>query len=146
MTVSVDKKTLKVIFVLCVLAVVVCVAVGGYEVVSTLDYSKAEGTLIAVDRSVDTGLTNNSKSTILRYKKYSYVVDNQEYTCQYRTYILFASGIGSSKTIHYLSDNPNVVRDEFKIEIAVAGAVFFAFFGVVMLLFMRKADDTENSY
>lgn len=143
MTVSVDKNFLKVIFMLCVLAVVVCAAVGGYEVVSTKDYSKADGTLIAIDRSIDTGMTDNSKSTILRYKKYSYIVNNQKYTCQYRTYILFASGVVSNRTIHYLSDNPNIVRDEFKIEIASLGAVFFAFFGAVMLLFMRKAAQTH---
>ena len=35
------------------------------------------------------GLQNNSKTDIIREKVYQYQVNQQEYTCQYRTYVLF---------------------------------------------------------
>ena len=132
MTVSVDKKTLKIIFSICVLAVAICIAVCVSEIRATADYSKADGTLVSIDRSIDLGLQNNSKTDIIRYKVYQYQVNQQEYTCQYRTYVLFQPKIGSHKTIYYSSSNPNQVRDEFKIQTAKAGVVFFAFFGIMM--------------
>ena len=132
MTVSVDKKTLKIIFSICVLAVAICIAVCVSEIRATADYSKADGTLVSIDRSIDLGLQNNSKTDIIRYK-----------VCQYRTYVLFQPKIGSHKTIYYSSLNPNQVRDEFKIQTAKAGAVFFAFFGIMMLVFMKKAGENE---
>ena len=141
MTVSVDKKTLKIIFSICVLAI--CIADCVSEIRATADYSKADGTLVSIDRSIDLGLQNNSKTDIIRYKVYQYQVNQQEYTCQYRTYVLFQPKIGSHKTIYYSSLNPNQVRDEFKIQTAKAGAVFFAFFGIMMLVFMKKAGENE---
>lgn len=143
MTVSVNKKTLKIIFLICILAVAICIVSIGSEILATADYSKAVGTLVSIDRSIDLGVNNNSKTDIIRYKVYQYQVDNQEYTCQYRTYILFQSKIGSHKTIYYSSSNPGQVRDEFKIQTAKAGAVFFAFFGIMMLVFMKKAGENE---
>lgn len=143
MTVSVDKKTLKIIFSICVLAVAICIAVCVSEIRATVDYSKADGTLVSIDRSIDLGLQNNSKTDIIRYKVYQYQVNQQEYTCQYRTYVLFQPKIGSHKTIYYSSSNPNQVRDEFKIQTAKAGVVFFAFFGIMMLVFMKKAGENE---
>lgn len=143
MTVSVDKKTLKIIFSICVLAVAICIAVCVSEIRATADYSKADGTLVSIDRSIDLGLQNNSKTDIIRYKVYQYQVNQQEYTCQYRTYVLFQPKIGSHKTIHYSSSNPNQVRDEFKIQTAKAGVVFFAFFGIMMLILMKKAGENE---
>ena len=53
MTVSVDKKTLKIIFSICVLAVAICIAVCVSEIRATADYSKADGTLVSIDRSID---------------------------------------------------------------------------------------------
>ena len=47
MTVSVDKKTLKIIFSICVLAVAICIAVCVSEIRATADYSKADGTLVS---------------------------------------------------------------------------------------------------
>ena len=143
MTVSVNKKTLKIIFSICVLAVAICIADCVFEIRATADYSKADGTLVSIDRSIDRGVNNNSKTDIIRYKVYQYKVDNQEYTCQYRTYILFQPKIGSHKTIYYSSSNPKQVRNEFKIQTAKAGAVFFAFFGIMMLVFMKKAGENE---
>lgn len=143
MTVSVDKKTLKIIFSICVLAVAICIADCVSEIRATADYSKADGTLVSIDRSIDLGLQNNSKTDIIRYKVYQYQVNQQKYTCQYRTYVLFQPKIGSHKTIYYSSLNPNQVRDEFKIQTAKAGAVFFAFFGIMMLVFMKKAGENE---
>ena len=64
MTVSVDKKTLKIIFSICVLAVAICIAVCVSEIRATADYSKADGTLVSIDRSIDLGLQNNSKTDI----------------------------------------------------------------------------------
>ena len=131
MTVSVDKKTLKIIFSICVLAVAICIADCVSEIRATADYSKADGTLVSIDRSIDWGTESNTQ------------VNQQEYTCQYRTYILFQPKIGSHKTIYYSSSNPNQVRDEFKIQTAKAGAVFFAFFGIMMLVFMKKVGENE---
>ena len=143
MTVSVDKKTLKIIFSICVLAVAICIAVCVSEIRATADYSKADGTLVSIDRSIDLGLQNNSKTDIIRYKVYQYQVNQQEYTSQYRTYVLFQPKIGSHKSINYSSSNPNQVRDEFKIQTAKAGVVFFAFFGIKMLVIMKKAVENE---
>ena len=56
MTVSVDKKTLKIIFSICVLAVAICIADCVSEIRATADYSKADGTLVSIDRSIDLGL------------------------------------------------------------------------------------------
>lgn len=64
MTVSVDKKTLKIIFSICVLAVAICIADCVSEIRATADYSKADGTLVSIDRSIDLGLQNNSKTDI----------------------------------------------------------------------------------
>ena len=33
------------------------------------------------------------------------------------------------------------MRDEFKIKTSIAGGIFFAFFGVMMLLFIRKSNE-----
>ena len=82
MTVSVDKKTLKIIFLICVLAVAICIADCVSKIRATADYSKADGTLVSIDRSIDLGLQNNSKTDIIRYKVYQYQVNQQEYTCQ----------------------------------------------------------------
>ena len=144
MTVSVDKKTLKIIFSICVLAVAICIADCVSEIRATADYSKADGTLVSIDRSIDWGTESNTQVSIIRNKVYQYQVNQQEYTCQYRTYILFQPKIGSHKTIYYSSSNPNQVRDEFKIQTAKAGAVFFAFFGIMMLVFMKKAGEMNK--
>lgn len=125
------------------LAVAICIADCVFEIRTTADYSKVDGTLVSIDRSIDRGVNNNSKTDIIRYKVYQYQVDNQEYTCQYRTYILFQPKIGSHKTIYYSSSNPKQVRNEFKIQTAKAGAVFFAFLGIMMLVFMKKAGENE---
>ena len=113
MTVSVDKKTLKIIFSICVLAVAICIADCVSEIRATADYSKADGTLVSIDRSIDLGLQNNSKTDIIRYKVYQYQVNQQEYTCQYRTYVLFQPKIGSHKTIYYSSLNISVFNSFF---------------------------------
>ena len=89
MTVSVDKKTLKIIFSICVLAVAICIADCVSEIRATADYSKADGTLVSIDRSIDWGTESNTQVSIIRNKVYQYQVNQQEYTCQYRTYILF---------------------------------------------------------
>ena len=47
----VDKKTLKIIFSICVLAVAICIADCVSEIRATADYSKADGTLVSIDRS-----------------------------------------------------------------------------------------------
>ena len=118
MTVSVDKKTLKIIFSICVLAGAICIADCVSEIRATADYSEADGTLVSIDRSIDWGTESNTQVSIIRNKVYQYQVNQQEYTCQYRTYILFQPKIGSHKTIYYSSSNPNQVRDEFKIQTA----------------------------
>lgn len=141
MIVSVNKKTLKLILVICILAVSVCAVTGINELIKTADYMQADGILLSIDRYDDTGLNNYSGTQVIRYKKYSYIVNDKEYICQYRTYLLFKSKIGSHKKIYYLSSDPRKVRDEFKIKTSIAGGIFFAFFGVMMLLFIRKSNE-----
>lgn len=141
MIVSVNKKTLKLILVICILAVSVCAVTGINELIKTADYMQADGILLSIDRYVDTGLNNYSGTQVIRYKKYSYIVNDKEYICQYRTYLLFKSKIGSHKKIYYLSSDPRKVRDEFKIKTSIAGGIFFAFFGVMMMLFIRKSNE-----
>ena len=137
MIVSVDKKTLKLILVICILAVSVCAVTGINELIKTADYMQADGILLSIDRYVDTGLNNYSGTQVIRYKKY---------ICQYRTYLLFKSKIGSHKKIYYLSSDPRKVRDEFKIKTSIAGGIFFTFFGVMMLLFIRKSNEETMDY
>lgn len=146
MIVSVDKKTLKLILVICILAVSVCAVTGINELIKTADYMQADGILLSIDRYVDTGLNNYSGTQVIRYKKYSYIVNDKEYICQYRTYLLFKSKIGSYKKIYYLSSDPRKVRDEFKIKTSIAGGIFFTFFGVMMLLFIRKSNEETMDY
>ena len=85
MTVSVDKKTLKIIFSICVLAVAICIADCVSEIRATADYSKADGTLVSIDRSIDWGTESNTQVSIIRNKVYQYQVNQQEYTCIERT-------------------------------------------------------------
>ena len=73
-------------------------------------------------------------------------MNDKEYICQYRTYLLFKSKIGSHKKIYYLSSDPRKVRDEFKIKTSIAGGIFFTFFGVMMLLFIRKSNEETMDY
>lgn len=124
MTVSVDKKTLKIIFSICVLAVAICIAVCVSEIRATADYSKADGTLVSIDRSIDLGLQNNSKTDIIRYKVYQYQVNQQEYTCQYRTYVLFQPKIGSHKPSIILLQIPT--KSEMNLKYKLQKRVLFS--------------------
>lgn len=47
---------------------------------------------------------------------------------------------------YYLSSDPRKVRDEFKIKTSIAGGIFFTFFGVMMLLFIRKSNEETMDY
>ena len=68
MIVSVNKKTLKLILVICILAVSVCAVTGINELIKTADYMQADGILLSIDRYVDTGLNNYSGTQVIRYK------------------------------------------------------------------------------
>ena len=66
MIVSVDKKTLKLILVICILAVSVCAVTGINELIKTDDYMQADGILLSIDRYVDTGLNNYSGTQVIK--------------------------------------------------------------------------------
>lgn len=68
MIVSVDKKILKLILGICILAVSVCAVTGINELIKTADYMQADGILLSIDRYVDTGLNNYSDTQVIRYK------------------------------------------------------------------------------
>lgn len=143
MTVSVNKNTLKVIFAICVLVVLFFIVSCWFEFSSTSNYLKTNGTLTSIEKYVTDGSSSNKKSTVIREKKYTYFVENQEYTCKYRTFLIpsMFSKVGNEKSIYYSPENPNKVRDEFKIETSICAGIFFAFFGAMMLVFMRKAKE-----
>ena len=124
MTVSVDKKTLKIIFSICVLAVAICIADCVSEIRATADYSKADGTLVSIDRSIDWGTESNTQVSIIRNKVYQYQVNQQEYTCQYRTYILFQPKIGSHKTTIILLQIPT--KSEMNLKYKLQKRVLFS--------------------
>lgn len=74
--------------------------------------------------NTDLGLTNDFKSTKYKYVEIKY--DN--FTNKYRVWTFFMKDEGSSTTIYYSKDNPNLIRDKFKMTTTIIGTIFLFVF------------------
>ena len=74
---------------------------------------------------------------------YKYSVDETEYKCSYRIFKPMKRFVKDNKTIIYNPDNPNDVRDEFKISTDIAGIIIgfiFTLFTIACLITKHKED------
>ena len=119
-----NNKAIKVISIFCILLIIVLIAIFFSEIYKTKDYIKADAIITANIENTDLGLTNDSKST-----KYKYVeVNYDNFTNKYRVWTFLMKGEGSSTTIYYSKDNPNLIRDKFKMTTTIMGTIFLSVF------------------
>lgn len=119
-----NNKAIKVISIFCVLGIIILIFIFFSEIYKTKDYIKADAIITANIENTDLGLTNDSKST-----KYKYVeVKYGNYTNKYRVWTFLMKGEGSSTTIYYSKDNPNLIRDKFKMTTTIIGTIFLSVF------------------
>lgn len=135
-----NNKTIKVISTFCVLGIIVLMFVFFSEIYKTKDYIKADAIITANIENTDLGLTNHSKSTKYKYIEVKY--DN--YTHKYRVWTFLMKGEGSSTTIYYSKDNPNLIRDKFKMTTTIMGIIFLSVF-LLGINFTKNNSSPANS-
>lgn len=119
-----NTKAIKVISIFCILGIIILMFIFFSEIYKTKDYIKTDAIITANIENTDLGLTNNSKST-----KYKYVeVKYGNYTNKYRVWTFLMKGEGSSTTIYYSKDNPDLIRDKFKMTTTIMGTIFLSVF------------------
>lgn len=119
-----NNKAIKVISIFCILGIIILMFIFFSEIYKTKDYIKADAIITANIENTDLGLTNHYKPTKNKYVEVKY--DN--YTNKYRVWTFFMKGEGSSTTIYYSKDNPNLIRDKFKMTTTIMGTIFLSIF------------------
>ena len=105
-----NTKAIKVISIFCILGIIILMFIFFSEIYKTKDYIKTDAIITANIENTDLGLTNDSKATKYKYVEVKY--DN--YINKYRVWTFLMKDEGSSTTIYYSKDNPNLIRDKFK--------------------------------
>lgn len=131
-----NNKAIKVISIFCILGIIVLMFIFFSEIYKTKDYIKTNAIITANIENTDLGLTNDSKATKYKYVEVKY--DN--YINKYRVWTFLMKDKGSSTTIYYSKDNPNLIRDKFKMTTTIIGTIFLS----VFLLGINLAKNTSS--
>lgn len=130
-----NKKTIKVISIICVLGIIMLMFIYFNEIYKTKDYIKTKALITANIENTDLGTNNNSNSN-----KYKYVeVKYENYTTKYRVWTFFMKNKGSYTSIYYSKDNPNIIRDKFKMTTTIF-AIIFIFVFLLGINIVKKVD------
>ena len=135
-----NNKAIKVISIFCILGIIILMFIFFSEIYKTKDYIKADAIITANIENTDLGLTNDSKSTKYKYVEVKY--DN--YTNKYRVWTFFMKSEGSSTTIYYSKDNPNLIRDKFKTTTTIMGTIFLSVFLLGINLANKNISPTNS--
>lgn len=135
-----NTKVIKVISIFCILGIIILMFIFFSEIYKTKDYIKTDAIITANIENTDLGLTNNSKSTKYKYVEVKY--DN--YTNKYRVWTFLMKDEGSSTTIYYSKDNPNLIRDKFKMTTTIMGTIFLSVF-LLGINFAKNNSSSTNS-
>lgn len=119
-----NNKAIKVISMFCILVIVVLMVIFFSEIYKTKDYIKANAIITANIEDIDLG--NDYSETITKYKYVEVKYGN--YTNKYHVWTFLMKGEGSSTTIYYSKDNPNLIRDKFKMTTTIMGTIFLSVF------------------
>lgn len=131
-----NNKSIKVISIFCILGIIVLMFIFFSEIYKTKDYIKTNAIITANIENTDLGLTNDSQATKYKYVEVKY--DN--YINKYRVWTFLMKDKGSSTTIYYSKDNPNLIRDKFKMTTTIMGTIFLSLF----LLGINFAKNTSS--
>lgn len=145
MQVSVNKNTLKIILAISLSFVLLSILSIYAECQRVKDFKTTNGILISIDRSIDYGTSSgdNGHTEVIHTVNYKYYVDETEYKYSYRIFKPMKRFVKDNKTIIYNPDNPNDVRDEFKISTDIAGIIIgfiFTLFTIACLITKHKED------
>ena len=119
-----NNKAIKVISIFCILGIIVLMFILFSEIYKTKDYIKSDAIITANIENTDLGLTNDSKSTKYKYVEVKY--DN--YTNKYRVWTFLFKNEGTTTTVFYSKENPNLIRDKFLMTTTLLGIAFLSIF------------------
>lgn len=138
-TVSVSKKALIVIGVLCMLGIGIFLGFFAVELHKTKDYIKVPGVIVSIDRQIQYGKKNDQNAMIVKYVNCNYKVNDEIYKYRFRTFFSFGKKNGSTITIYCDQFHPENVRNNFLIESSLCGIVFLILFMIFLGVLIRHA-------
>ena len=125
---SVPIKTYYIIRLLCIIGIVILIAISFLEIYSTKNYVCTTATISNIYKTVQLGIEDNSKTTVIKFVEYRYDIDGVEYFTKQRTFFAFRKKVGDTAKIYCSASNPTAVRNVFKLEVCGLGLLFFSVF------------------
>ncbi len=115
-----NKKLINFLSIISILGIIFLLFTYFYEIYRTRDYIKTNAIITSNIEETDYGLTDNSSPTKYKYVEIKY----GNYTNKYRVLTFLFKKEGNSTTIFYSKENPNLIRDKFKMSISLLISIF----------------------
>lgn len=141
--VSASKSTLRIVLLVSVIGLTASIILAAFQLWKTKDYVPVSAMLTRIDKEIDYGIRDGSRSGVTRYYHYSYSVNNTEYEHVTRSFFGIFRRVDRTYNLYVDRTSPSIVRNSFALEsIVIAMILFSAFLGFsVKVLRTSMAND-----